>query len=200
VLDEAVLLINRALRQVDSALASPPWPVALVLVLLGLSLLLARNLLLGGRRIMEPTRAWPTQGVSPLRHDVAALVAGQEDADFTGPTTVLLNEVTGGDVWRLSRSAADAERTGIEQARWQSVHEAMLRIRKEADSVRLADREPVTAERFLRLLRDVRAVGQHLESTARPTTPRSAQPPARNRAATTTPSNSRPRTRPDQDA
>jgi hypothetical protein len=176
VLDEAVMLVNGALRTVDAEIASAPGPLFLVLVVLLIAVALARSLLHMGGPVVEPTRRWPTPGVSPLRHDVAALLDGHDDADFSGPFNTLLADLAGGDVRRLMRMVAGQEGDVSGTAPDGEVREAVLRIRQQADSVQVTERGPVSAERFLSLLRDVRMVGQHLESASRGA-PRWSEPP-----------------------
>ena len=166
VLDEAVLLINGALRSVDTGVGNPPWPLALVLVLLGLAALVVRGLLMGGRAVVEPGTPWPASGISPLRHDGAALAAGHEDADFTEPIHVLMQEVARGGHWARMTALAQGDDSVMDEET-QRVHEAVLRIRREAASVQSVEPGPVSADRFMRVLRDVRAVDAYLESRAR---------------------------------
>ncbi|MGB0591254.1 MAG: DUF4350 domain-containing protein [Myxococcota bacterium] len=170
VLDESVGLLNRALGAVDRQLGTSPGPFVLVLLAVFITVALLAQLLLGGRRLVEATRPVLTAQVSPQRHESVALIQEQDEADFLEPVETLLRELP--EVKLRQLLLRGPRTTGPEDGRrWKAAKAAVLRIQQEADSVRQADSAPVSAERFMSLLQDIRAVGAYMEEGA-------AAPPA----------------------
>ena len=165
ILDEAVSLINASLERFDRRLGRSPAPSILVLIALLLAVGVMVRVFLRGRQVVEAPRPSLGQGVSPQRHEARALLSEQDDADFSEPVRTLLREfpeVTLRQLLLRGPRSASAE----DNRRWKEAKAAVLRIQREADSVRQADVMPVGVERFMALLNDVRDVGHYLEETS----------------------------------
>jgi hypothetical protein len=165
VLDEAVSLVNRSLGALDGRLGTAPGPFVLVLLALWATVVLLGQLFLSGRRRVEATRPVLSAQVSPQRHDSVALLKGQDDADFLVPVQTLLRELPEAKLRQLVL-AGPRTKAAEDGLRWKAAKAAVLRIQREADSVRQADSVPVSAERFTNLLQDVRAVGKYMEEVS----------------------------------
>lgn len=183
--DTTVTALDDALGELDVALGRPPWNTLLVAVALaliaGLFLVVARRPV---RRLSEapPLRnSGPSH--SPVHQETVGLVQGQNEADFADRARVLVREVE-----RLRQTPAVA-RALEEPLRDTSpeaddtrvvARNALLRIQHEADSFDEPAPTVVSAERFLRLLSDVRTVCRYLDqrALAKSRSPRSSLAPA----------------------
>ena len=191
--EDAAAAVDAALADLDAALARSPWRHTLAaLALLALAALLAR--LARTHTYASDTRDKHSRtrhldgapplvgdipGTSPLRQETAGLVLGHREADFAQPARVLVREVE-----RLERAPALARALESREDRRVAspptiARNALLRIQREADSLRGPAPAVVSAERFLRLLSDVRTVCRFLEDKpaltgSKPGAPRAA--------------------------
>lgn len=171
--DDAAELINEHLAALRLTLRRPPYVHVLMVLLLlcALAALAATLRARTGRRRAPPLRLG-VGGTSPGFVDATGLARGHRDADFAEPARVLLAEAhrleqlpelvslqaaTDGPVMPpASREAAESVHRAA------AAREALLRIQAEADSLRGPEPAVVSAERFQRLVVDVRTLSRFL--------------------------------------
>ncbi|MGM0578281.1 MAG: DUF4350 domain-containing protein [Myxococcota bacterium] len=182
-LEDAVTHLNGALERLNGRLGVSPWVygvVGIVVALLGLAL--AGALRRRRRAADHPPLDGEVHSESPIRQQTRGLVAGQQDADFVEPARTLVEEMgrlarsVGAPGLLPSRHAPEVAAPGA--ADDPVLRNALLRIRREAASLQRSVPPVVSAERFLRLLSDVRTVSRHLDPKAH-AEPRSPQRPER---------------------
>jgi hypothetical protein len=180
--EEAATALNTLLAAVDRQLAERPLSTVIAWALL-LALVGAVALRLRPRRaeVAPAPVGISAQSASPLRQEALGLVLGRAEADFAEPARVLLDEAA-----RLSdapaiiqlgaRGSASRDATQPHRRAEETVNNALLRIHREADSLRQSSPTLVSAERFLRLLADVGTVSRYVEQRAH-ANPRAARGP-----------------------
>jgi hypothetical protein len=164
--------VNRVLGEVSREAAEAPWSPLWVGVVAALGLLLAARVL--GRERLRVRGLVPSlsaMGSSPGVDEAQGLVAQRGDADFSQLARVLAESA----VERARKADLDGRirdnRVSDATSR-DALGAAWLRIQAEAASLRDPHAPRWSAERFLRLFTDARAVTAALGGRAKPSDPR----------------------------
>ncbi len=168
--DDAAKLINAQLGQIADSLQTAPRIHLLIGALFAWALASLASLLWARRgRRRAPPLGLSLQGVSPVALETVGLARAHREADFAEPVRVLLVEAR-----RLEQAPAllalqavtgrgapapSAEGSGASAA----ARQALLRIRSEAESLRGPEPAVVSADRFQRLLADVRTLWRYVD-------------------------------------
>lgn len=167
IFDDVAASVDETFGNITDALAKPPWSVLLgwLSLLLGLALA-ARVMALGRERVPAPVGSLPPVVAPPAVAEAMGLAGGGSDADFCDLAQVLVAEVehlsaTGRLPAELDAPPAAA---GVEDPDVRVARRALLRIRDQTASLQAAAPPMVSAERFVRLYDQVRAVTRYVES------------------------------------
>lgn len=161
-LEGVVAALNDALTDLSGALSAEP--VARVL-LYGLPLVGAILVLLAlavwRRPVLTPVVDGAILGRSPLVAEAAGLAAARGDADFLTHALTLIDHAEAVAAALSLEAVLDGERPpprGTGPHALELVRHALLRVQREAASLRSREAPIVSAERFARLFDDVRTV------------------------------------------
>ena len=160
---------DAALARTSSLLAEPPLSgiVAALLALLAL-VGLGATLAVHRRPEQRPSLAGEPAPLPPALIEAGGLAASSSDADFTGLALTLVEQIQGlrrgGALATVESWAADDPRHSDPEAEGARVaRRALLRIEREAASLRGRTPVVIGADRFVRLFHDVLAVERHLD-------------------------------------
>ncbi|MCA9513591.1 MAG: hypothetical protein KC635_01465 [Myxococcales bacterium] len=162
--EEAVKALNDALSGVSKALSADPVSR---LILFGLPLVGAMLVLLAlavwRRPVLTPALGGAILGRSPLVAEAAGLAAARGDADFLAHALTLVDHADALADANAIEAVLAGERPpprGTTQDAVELVRHALLRVQREAASLRSLQPPVVSAERFARLYDDVRTLNR----------------------------------------